>query len=43
MQACHLFEEFLHRQQIKSQMQTPIIQFTTAKNTDQSSITQFFI
>jgi hypothetical protein len=43
MQVCHLFEYFLHQQQMKSPMQAPITQFTTAKNSDQSSITQFFI
>jgi hypothetical protein len=43
MQACRLFEDFLHQQQMKSLMQAPITQFTTAKDSDQPSIIQFLI
>jgi len=42
MQACHVFEDFLHQERIKSLTQAPITQFMPVKNSNQSCITQFF-
>lgn len=42
IQACHLFEDFLHQEQMKNIVQAPITQFMPAKESNQPSIMQFF-